>query len=404
VDPAGNAYVAGFTGSPDFRTTPGAFDRTFTGGPFDAFATKLDPVGSVVYSTYLGGSGVDVATSIAVDSAGNAYVTGSTTSTNFPTTAAAFDRFLSGGSDAFVTKLDPAGSVLIFSTYLGGGGSDNGNGIAVDAAGNAYVTGSSDSADFPPTAGAFDPTFNGGLHDAFVAKISFAPTADLALRLTDTPDPVVVGSPLTYGLTIFNNGPSAATQVVVTDLLPTGVTFLGAGASQGACSNFSGKVICQLGTLANGASAIAKIQVRPTVLETLNNRATVTATEFDPNLTDNRATASTTVIGKADLSLGLTDTPHLMLVVGTLTYTLTIVNNGPNAATQVVVTDRLPTGGDVPECRGQPGRLQQPQRHRDLPAGNIGQWRARRRHDPGPTVRRRGPEHQRDCQGHGVRP
>ena len=100
---------------------------------------------------------------IAVDTAGNAYVTGYTTSTDFPTTAGAFQTTFGGGNDdAFVTKLNPTGTALVYSTYLGGTGYDQGAAIAVDTAGNAYVTGYTDSTDFPTTAGAFQTTYGGG--------------------------------------------------------------------------------------------------------------------------------------------------------------------------------------------------------------------------------------------------
>jgi hypothetical protein len=121
----------------------------------------IDPV--LFYSTYLGGSGNDQGLGIAVDSAGNAYVTGITGSTNFATTAGASQTIYGGGSeDAFVTKLNSTGSGLVYSTYLGGGGgfgNDEGRGIAVDPAGNAYVTGNTNSPNFPTTPGAFQTTF-----------------------------------------------------------------------------------------------------------------------------------------------------------------------------------------------------------------------------------------------------
>src|SRR5947209_2822509 len=123
-------------------------------------ATKpliIDPV--LAYSTYLGGSNSDGGSGIAVDAAGNAYVTGNANSTNFPTTTGAFRNGLVGFADAFVAKLDPTGSTLLYSTYLGGSNFNDATGIAVDAAGNAYVTGSTFSNDFPTTAGAFQPTF-----------------------------------------------------------------------------------------------------------------------------------------------------------------------------------------------------------------------------------------------------
>ncbi|MBT2551841.1 SBBP repeat-containing protein [Arthrobacter sp. ISL-5] len=167
VDAAGSAYVTGQTGAGGFPTTPGAFDTTLDF--IDAFVTKLSPTGSsLLYSTYLGGSGPDLGFGVAVDASGSAYVTGRAGSTNFPTTAGAFDTTLDGAADAFVTTLSPTGSALVDSTYLGGSDIENGRGIAVDASGSAYVTGATGSAGFPTTAGAFDTTFNGGF-DAFTA-------------------------------------------------------------------------------------------------------------------------------------------------------------------------------------------------------------------------------------------
>ena len=175
VDSSGAAYVTGQAGSADFPTTAGAFDTSFNGGLFgDVFVTKLDPTGSgLVYSTYLGGSNNDQGFGIAVDSSGAAYVTGSTESTNFPTTAGAFDTSLTGASNAFITKLSPNGSSLAYSTYLGGSSSELGYGIAVDPSGAAYVTGATSSSNFPTTAGAFDTSFNGtSAGEAFITKLN----------------------------------------------------------------------------------------------------------------------------------------------------------------------------------------------------------------------------------------
>jgi hypothetical protein len=174
VDSVGNAYATGRTGSANFPTTVGAFQTTFAGGLFDGFVTKLNPTGSgLVYSTYLGGSGTDSAVfaGIAVDTVGNAYVTAETGSTNFPTTPGAFDTSLDGG-DCFVTKLDPTGAALAYSTYLGGSGGELCIRIALDTAGNAYVTGSTDSTNFPTTAGAFQTIYGGGLSDVIVTKLN----------------------------------------------------------------------------------------------------------------------------------------------------------------------------------------------------------------------------------------
>ena len=162
VDGAGSAYVTGTTCSTDFPTTAGAFDTTFNGGT-DAFVTKLDASGAaLVYSTYLGGSGYDEGLGIAVDAAGNAYVTGLDRLGRLPDDRGRLRHDLQRRTcDAFVTKLDASGAALVYSTYLGGSGGERGDGIAVDGAGNAYVTGDTGSADFPTTAGAFDTTYNG---------------------------------------------------------------------------------------------------------------------------------------------------------------------------------------------------------------------------------------------------
>jgi hypothetical protein len=138
-------------------------------GPYDSGRPLIiDPVLS--YSTYLGRSGLEAITDIAVDSQGNAYVIGETDSATFPTTAGAFQSTLAGVNDVFVTKLDSSG-ILAHSTYVGGSGSDAGAAIAVDPLGNAYVVGVTQSADFPATAGAFQFGYSGGTSDAFAAKL-----------------------------------------------------------------------------------------------------------------------------------------------------------------------------------------------------------------------------------------
>jgi len=216
VDSQGSAYVAGITGSPDFPTTPGAFQRTFHGaggmfppqpgqGDYDAYATKFTPDGSALaYSTFLGGSALEVALEVAVDAGGRATVGGITVSHDYPTTTGAYQTTFGGGrTDAFVTRLAPDGSHLAYSTFLGGTGDDGLFGLSVDSSGAAYVTGSTDSADFPTTPRAYDTSYNGN-QDAFVAKLS---TNGSALRFstflggsqTDEGDAVAVdGEGATY--------------------------------------------------------------------------------------------------------------------------------------------------------------------------------------------------------------
>jgi hypothetical protein len=183
VDADGSAYLTGATSSTDFPTTPGAFQLACDGGPvnangdcqWDAFVTKLNATGSeLVYSTYLGGSFLDGGQGIAVDSDGNAYVAGATQSSNFPTTPGSFQPSQSGCCGAFVTKLNPSGSALVYSTYLGG--ANGARGIALDTFGNAYVTGSAGASNFPITLGAFQP-IHGGKTDAFALKLNSAGSA-----------------------------------------------------------------------------------------------------------------------------------------------------------------------------------------------------------------------------------
>ena len=137
----------------------------------DAFVAKLNADGSaLVYSTYLGGSDLDIGQGIAVDAEGNAYVSGATISRNFPTVNALQPEHAGGTGDAFLTKLNADGSALVFSTYLGGTGSEGAHGIAVDPEGNVYLIGSTNSTDFP-TANPLQPNYGGGDSDAFVAKL-----------------------------------------------------------------------------------------------------------------------------------------------------------------------------------------------------------------------------------------
>jgi hypothetical protein len=181
VDAAGGAYLTGSATSA-FTTTPGTFQRVSANpSGTNAFAAKLNPNGTgMAYATFLGGSGTDAGKGIAVDSDGHAYVAGSTTSDNFPT-ANALQATRQGGQDGFVTKLNPTGTALVFSTYLGGSLDDSANAIAVDAKGSAYAAGETYSANFP-VQNAFQPAkagyllTNSSLGNAFVAKL--LPTGD----------------------------------------------------------------------------------------------------------------------------------------------------------------------------------------------------------------------------------
>jgi uncharacterized protein (TIGR03437 family) len=183
TDPAGNIYVAGGTRSPDFPVTPGALQNTPKGasGLGSAFVTKLDPAGtSLIFSTYVGGTGGDAAYGLAVDSAGDAYIVGQTASKDFPVTSGAFQTAIpSGIRTSFVAKLNPSGSGLAYATYLGGNSSvsylccDAAAAVAIDSAGDAYVAGTTYTSGFPVTQGAVQTKIASGLaSNAYVAKLN----------------------------------------------------------------------------------------------------------------------------------------------------------------------------------------------------------------------------------------
>jgi uncharacterized repeat protein (TIGR01451 family) len=399
---AANIYVVGQTSSNNFPVLNPS--QPATGGSFDAFIAKVSSAGTKVYATYYGGSGDDRGTGIAVNATG-VYVTGFTASTNLPVVAP-LQLNNGGGFDAFVAKLNPSGTSFLYSTYLGGAANENfvaavtaTNPITVDAA-SAYVTGYTASANFP-TALPVQPTKSGG-QDAFIAKIADAtPAAEFSLSLTPvsrtvspggattytvnvtpeggftgnislsitglpngatvdfnpasisitdatsksstltitsaanttpgtyslsvtgtsgnlqhsfpaniivsgptvanlsitktaSPNPGVTLANLTYRVTVTNNGPSPATNVVVTDELPAGVNFISATPTKGSCTgNFV--VTCNLGGLVNGAFAIVNILVQPQSSGIFTNNARVTATESDPDPNDNLISIGTEV-------------------------------------------------------------------------------------------------------------
>lgn len=170
ADAQGNAYITGFTDSADFPLASAMYDHR--AGASDAFITKINKDGSaLVYSTYLGGNKSEWGRGVAVDTGGNAYVTGWTFSENFPVTPAMNKIGERGFQDAFVTKVDSSGKGIVYSICIGGGKYDVSNGIAVDTDGNAYIAGYTNSPDFPLASPVFG-TYTGGYHDAFVAKLN----------------------------------------------------------------------------------------------------------------------------------------------------------------------------------------------------------------------------------------
>jgi uncharacterized repeat protein (TIGR01451 family) len=468
VDAAGNAYVTGRTESPDFPTQNPL--QVMYGGSADAFVAVLNPTGTaLVYSTFLGGSALDVGNAIVLDATGSAYISGETKSTDFPTVNG-FQTGNGGNSDAFVAQLDPTGTMLLYATYLGGGNLDRATGIALDSAGKISVAGETSSADFPllgafqgtpgggrdvfvarldpsqqgaaslmyssflggsaddvafgvavnsmgdawvvgqtmsasdfPIVSGVQASYGGGASDAFIARVSagastpdyavsgappsltvapgggasytvtvtpaggftgtvdlsvnglpadamasFTPpsvviadttpqtstltvstatttpvgmfplsitassgtqqhmtavtlvvatdSADLSLTKTGSPNPVAVGTNLTYTISATNQGPAVATGVQVMDTPPGGAVFVSATPTQGECSGDSSGVTCSIGTLDVGSSATVTMVVTPQTVGSVSNTATVTGDQSDPNPDNNSATAVTMVI------------------------------------------------------------------------------------------------------------
>jgi uncharacterized repeat protein (TIGR01451 family) len=203
----------------------------------------------------------------------------------------------------------------------------------------------------PPSAGATGlnppPTRTGPASSADVAAgTGFCDIpgaeADLSISKSDSPDPVFAGQELTYTLEVGNSGPDDATDVTVTDDLPSGVTFGSASASQGSCVGADGTVTCDLGDIASGETATVIIEVTPQSPGTIANTASVTANEEDPNTDNNTDTETTTVNAAADLSVTKTDTPDPVHVGQSLIYTIEVANSGPQTATEVTLTDNLP--------------------------------------------------------------
>jgi Abnormal spindle-like microcephaly-assoc'd, ASPM-SPD-2-Hydin/Beta-propeller repeat len=314
LDPSGNACVAGQTTSPDFPTTTGTFQTSCGLGCSvnGAFVSKLNPTGSgLVYSSFLGGSGEQEAYAITVDTAGDVYVTGRTNSTDFPLTPGAFQTANNGYFDAFVTEVNPAGSSLIYSTYIGGSRTETGLGIAVDVSGNAYITGRTASTDFPTTAGSIQTQMVGGANDAFVTKL---PLADPAWPQSVSFPTQPVGTSSNPQIITFTN--SSTTAVTITGVALTGTNI----------SDFHPTSTCG-NSLTAGASCTISMIFKPTASG--SRTAAVTITDNAPN---NPQTVSLTGVGGG-----------VMLSPSSLTFPVQVVSTSSQAQS---VT--LTNGGTTP--------------------------------------------------------
>jgi uncharacterized repeat protein (TIGR01451 family) len=243
---------------------------------------------------------------------------------------------LGGGSDAFVAKLNPAGNALVYSTYLGGSDFDEGCGIAVDGAGRAYLTGETRSTNFP-TLSPLQGAFGGGSSDAFVARVLDG--ADLRVELSDAPDPATAGDLLTYTITATNLGPDLATGVTVSDSLPFAVSLVSVTASQGSCT-LGTAVVCALGSLAVGAGATVSIGVRPGAGGLLSNTASVAGDQPDADATNNTAAAVTTV--QTPTATATPTASPTVTATGTATATATAMATPTSTATPTATATATP--------------------------------------------------------------
>ncbi len=357
VDSSGNAYVAGDTLSSDFPVTSGAAQTT-PGGQADAFVAKLTTIGAMVFSTYLGGSAVEHAAGVAIDSSGNVYVAGGTLSTNFPTVTP-IQAANAGGQDAFVAKIKSTGTSLVYSTYLGGSGGSAGapeqaNGIAVDGSGNAYVAGVTPSANFPVTSGALQASNSGG-SDAFVAKISAAGNAltystYLGGSLFDQANAIAVDSSGDAYVAGYTASPDfavvSATQLSLAGMYDAFVTELGPAGNTLVFSTFFG------GTGSDEANSIALDSSANIYVGGQTNSTNLPLT-FAYQTANNggavgwvaRLGVTTVISPTPDLTVAKSHTGNFTQGQTAASYTITASNAGTGPTTgTVTVTESLPTG------------------------------------------------------------
>ena len=312
IDPSLNVYIAGNTSSTGFPTTTGAFQRTLkgtncsNGGPApcpDGFVTKLNSTGgTLLYSTLLGGSGLDNLHAIRVNSTGMAFVTGGTQSADFPVTANAFQKTPppAGGEIAFVTALQPAGNALSYSTFLGGTSNAQGttiaNNIFVDPAFNAWVAGNTSATDFPVTANAFQPGRKGN-SDGFFSKIVIA--GDLKVTLGSTVASVARNGNVILTGSVFDLGPDGSDAVVFTEAIPAGSKFQGVSTNATSCAKpaagaTSGTVTCTQTRLERGQHFFVNVFVQAIAASGSNitSKATASARTQDLNQANNAASVT----------------------------------------------------------------------------------------------------------------
>ncbi len=364
VDSNFDVYVTGSTDSSDFSsgTTSGAFQST-NGGGTDAFLAKLGVLCTgtscstttvpLNYFTYLGGSGTDVGTAIAVDSNQGARIIGFTDSVNFPVINNPVQGFFGGGpSDAFVARIDTTADSPTapghYSTYFGGSGTDIGTSIAVDAAGASYASGETWSSNFPvlnPFQGTLD-----GPSDAFVSKLG--PLLNLALTVIPSPSTVGVGNQVSFVYTITNSGDFAG-GIIFTDNLPTSgqATFTSATASPGSCSSASGgAVVCNIGALNAGATATVTVILTPTAALTPDTSPAILGNSATVSVLGSQIANTSTSVTVNDFTLGVAPVSVTVPAGVPAAYTATLTPTGyfPDSVS-LSCSAGLPTGATCVE-------------------------------------------------------
>ncbi|MEO5803235.1 MAG: SBBP repeat-containing protein [Verrucomicrobiota bacterium] len=351
VDGSANVYLTGQTSSTNFPIL-NAMQPVISGEggffTYDAFVTKLNSAGtSLLYSTFFGGELVERAFGIAVDANGYVYIAGQTSSENLPVTDGASQTNYGGGpNDAFVAKFNPAVSgsaALVFSSYFGGSGDEAAICIAVGTNQNFYIAGLTDSStNFPITVGVVQPGYGAGDSDGFIAK--FSSPSDLSLSQTVSPNPVTVGSNVTYTIKVNNNSLDTFSGVTMTNQLPSNIQYVSSATTRGSLTQANGLVTCNIGTLTNNTGATITIVGTTTNAGTVTNYATVRAIESEPNMSNNTAIAVSAVRGIADVTVTITNAPNPVPLGNNLTNTITVRNKGSWSATSVAMNYNFPAG------------------------------------------------------------
>ncbi|MDP9159568.1 MAG: SBBP repeat-containing protein [Acidobacteriota bacterium] len=339
IDSAGDAYIAGQTASTDFPTKSSF--QSVSGGNYDAFVAEFNPTGTAtIYSTYLGGSGRDTGQGVAVDTLGNAYVTGQTFSTNFPTHSPL--QATTSGDSIFVTKLSPTGNTLVYSTYFGGNAGQIGNAIAIDPSNNAYVTGTTNSGNFP-LKNAFQKTFG----FAYVFKLNAAGNALIySTYLSDAGTGIAADSAGNAYVTGYTTSTTFPTKNPVQPALgglndaflivfnPTGTSLLYSSYLGGSNNDYGAGIALDT----NGAAYVTG-RTSSTNFPTKNpNQAAFGGGQFDGFI------SKTLIFPPADLSITKTASPSPVVHGTKLAYTIQVSNAGPGTANSVLIQDTIPTG------------------------------------------------------------